>query len=85
MAAALAADTVAGLLRGAATRAATLDALERHESGGIDRAVSLAAAPPSSAPAGAPPPIASDAAWGAKSKSIPSMGGSSSSAVPADA
>ena len=43
--AALAADTVAGLLRGAATRAATLDALERHEAGGIDRAVSLAAAP----------------------------------------
>ena len=45
MAAALAADTVAGLLRGAATRAATLDALERHEAGAIDRAVSLAAAP----------------------------------------
>jgi len=45
MAAALAADTVAGLLRGAATRAATLDALERHETGAIDRAVSLAAAP----------------------------------------
>jgi hypothetical protein len=38
-------DAVARLLRDQATRAATLDALERHEGGIIGRAVSLAAAP----------------------------------------
>ena len=45
MAAPVAAGAVARLLRDRATRAATLDALERHEFGAIDRAVSLAAAP----------------------------------------
>ena len=45
MAAPVAAGAVAHLLRDRATRAATLDALERHEFGAIDRAVSLAAAP----------------------------------------
>jgi hypothetical protein len=41
----LAANTVASLLRDGATRAVTLDALEQHQAGTIDRAVSLAAAP----------------------------------------
>jgi hypothetical protein len=45
MAAPVAAGAVAHLLCDRATRAATLDALERHEFGAIDRAVSLAAAP----------------------------------------
>ena len=45
MAAPVAAGAVAHLLRDRATRAATLDALEGHEFGAIDRAVSLAAAP----------------------------------------
>jgi hypothetical protein len=45
MAAPVAADAVARLLRDRATRAATLGALERHDEGAIDRAVSLAAAP----------------------------------------
>eukprot|EP01046_Picozoa_sp_COSAG06_P048975 COSAG06_NODE_7432_length_2507_cov_113.101329_2_plen_216_part_00 len=45
MAALVAAGAVAHLLRDRATRAATLDALEGHEFGAIDRAVSLAAAP----------------------------------------
>jgi hypothetical protein len=45
MAAPVAAGAVARLLRDRATRAATLDALEGHEFGAIDRAVSLAAAP----------------------------------------
>ncbi len=43
--AALAANTVASLLRDGATRAATLDALEQVEAGTINREVSLAAAP----------------------------------------
>ena len=43
--AALAADTVASLLRDGATRTATLEAFERHEGAPIDRAVALAAAP----------------------------------------
>ena len=42
---ALAADTVASLLRDGATRAATLEAFEQHEGTPIDRAVALAAAP----------------------------------------
>ena len=45
MAAPVAAGAVAHLLRDRATRAATLDALEGHEFGAIDRAVSLAGAP----------------------------------------
>jgi hypothetical protein len=45
MAAPVAAGAVARLLRDRATRAATLDALAGHESGAIDRAVSLAATP----------------------------------------
>ena len=43
--AALAADTVASLLRDGATRTATLEALEQHEGTPIGRAVALAAAP----------------------------------------
>ena len=43
--AALAADTVASLLRDGATRTATLEAFEQHEGAPIDRAVALAAAP----------------------------------------
>ena len=44
--AALAADTVASLLRDGATRtAATLEAFEQHEGTPIDREVALAAAP----------------------------------------
>ena len=43
--AALAADTVASLLRDGATRTATLDAFEQHEGTPIDRVVALAAAP----------------------------------------
>ena len=43
--AALAADSVASLLRDGATRTATLEAFEQHEGAPIDRAVALAAAP----------------------------------------